>query len=71
MDDDGSRSLDMNEFIKGVHDYGIVMETDEIKDVFAEIDTDHTGTLDFDEFLGALRVSNLCSIEGSSYTGQL
>ena len=27
MDDDGSRSLDMNEFKKGLHDYGV-----EIKD---------------------------------------
>ena len=56
MDDDESRSLDLKEFIKGVHDYGIVMENPEIKEAFAEIDTDGTGTLDFDEFLMALRV---------------
>ena len=28
MDDDGSKKLDYQEFKKGVHDYGLVMDDD-------------------------------------------
>ena len=55
MDDDGSRSIDYKELKKGIHDYGVVMEDDEVKEVFAKIDQDGSGQLDFDEFLKALR----------------
>lgn len=56
MDDDGNRSLDMKEFSKGLHDYGVYLETEQIKDVFGKFDHDGSGTIDFDEFLKALRV---------------
>ena len=56
IDDDGSRSLDFNEFKKGVHDFGIEMEPDELKQLFDSIDKDGSGSLDFDEFLKSLRV---------------
>jgi len=57
MDDDGSRSLDIKEFKKGLHDYGVLMELDQIQTLFNELDKDGSGTVDFDEFLKALRVS--------------
>ena len=55
MDDDGNRSLDTKEFHKGLHDYGVVMEKDEIDNLFSSLDKDGSGSLDFDEFLIALR----------------
>ncbi|OAF70359.1 Calcyphosin [Intoshia linei] len=55
MDDDGNRTLDIKEFKKGVHDYGVIMEPDEVQNTFDSIDKDKSGTVDFDEFLRALR----------------
>lgn len=55
MDDDQSRSLDIKELRKGIHDYGVVMENNEVDEVFQKIDVDGSGQLDFDEFLKALR----------------
>lgn len=59
MDDDGSRSIDMREFTKGMHDYGLMLEKEEIQDLFSRFDQDGSGTVDFDEFLKNLRVINL------------
>ena len=56
MDDDGNRTLDMNEFKKGLHDFGVILTPDKIQSLFNQIDLDHSGTIDFDEFLIALRV---------------
>ncbi|XP_065905567.1 calcyphosin-like protein [Dysidea avara] len=55
MDDDGSKKLDYDEFKKGIHDYGLVMEDPEIKEMFKRFDKDGSGNIDFDEFLTALR----------------
>ena len=60
MDDDESRSLDFKEFKKGIHDYGILMEDSVIKELFERLDADSSGQLDFDEFLKALRVRQIC-----------
>lgn len=57
MDDDRSRSLDMKEFLKGLNDYGILIEKEEAKDLFGKFDHDKSGTIDFDEFLVTLRVN--------------
>ena len=62
MDDDGSRSIDFKEFKKGLHDYGCMLENDEVENIFGEIDKDGSGTIDFDEFLKALRVSCLSQV---------
>ena len=57
MDDDGSRSIDYKEFCKGMHDYGLMLEKEELQDLFTRFDADGSGTIDFDEFLKNLRVS--------------
>lgn len=55
MDDDGSRSIDVKEFTKGMHDYGLMMEKEEVLELFNRFDADGSGTVDFDEFLKNLR----------------
>ncbi|XP_043925911.1 calcyphosin-like protein isoform X2 [Protopterus annectens] len=55
MDDDNSRSLDMKEFLKGLSDYGVLLEKEEALQVFRQFDRDGNGTIDFDEFLVTLR----------------
>ncbi|XP_033737556.1 calcyphosin-like protein isoform X2 [Pecten maximus] len=57
MDDDNSRSIDMAEFRKGIHDFGVDMDPGEVKEVFQIFDKDGSGSIDFDEFLVALRPS--------------
>lgn len=59
MDDDNSRSLDFKEFVKGLNDYGILMDKQEATAVFAQFDRDGSGSIDFDEFLITLRVNTL------------
>lgn len=59
MDDDNSRSLDLKEFLKGLNDYGILMEKQEAMALFQQFDRDGSGTIDFDEFLITLRVNVL------------
>lgn len=55
MDDDGNKQLDFNEFKKGLNDYGLRLEGEELNDLFRRCDSDKNGTLDFDEFLRTLR----------------
>jgi len=63
IDDDGNRSLSLPEFKKGCRDYGLDLENDVIQQMFKHFDADRSGSIDFDEFLRALRVSIwfLCS----------
>lgn len=62
MDDDNNRSLDLKEFLKGLNDYGISINKEEATAVFQHFDRDGSGTIDFDEFLIALRVSACCCV---------
>eukprot|EP00056_Hartaetosiga_gracilis_P005247 m.82781 g.82781 ORF g.82781 m.82781 type:complete len:209 (+) comp12101_c0_seq2:2103-2729(+) len=55
MDDDGNKRLDYNEFAKGLQDYGVFLEDEEVRDMFDRFDANHDGSLDFDEFLRELR----------------
>ena len=55
FDDDGNKSLDFNEFKKGLRDYGLFFEPQEVKEIFDAFDKDGSQMLDFDEFLIALR----------------
>lgn len=57
MDDDNNRTLDLKEFIKGLNDYGVLMEKDEAMALFQQFDKDGSGQIDFDEFLLTLRVN--------------
>ncbi|CAB0002286.1 unnamed protein product [Nesidiocoris tenuis] len=55
MDDDGSKSLNYEEFSKGVQENGLVLDESHMKQLFAQFDTDGSGTIVFDELLIALR----------------
>lgn len=56
MDDDGSKNLSYEEFLYGLRDYGVVVDQEELKTLFTELDKDGSGKLSFDEFLIGLRV---------------
>lgn len=56
MDDDGNKSLCSNEFRKGLRDYGVHIDNPLADELFSRFDKDASGTIDFDEFLIALRV---------------
>ena len=56
MDDDGSKSLDLQEFLKGLDTYGVTLSRDETQQIFGLLDEDRSGTIDFNEFLESLRV---------------
>ncbi|CAI5799227.1 calcyphosin [Podarcis lilfordi] len=55
MDDDRSKTLDLEEFVQGLRDAGVPLERSEAQEIFAFCDKNRSGTLDFDEFLEALR----------------
>uniref|UniRef100_A0A674CII6 Calcyphosine-like b n=2 Tax=Salmo trutta TaxID=8032 RepID=A0A674CII6_SALTR len=55
MDDDNNRTLDMKEFMKGLNDYGVLIEKEEAMAMFQRFDRDNSGSIDFDEFLLTLR----------------
>lgn len=56
MDDDGSKSLDFQEFEKGLENYGVSVGREKAKEIFAMMDKDGSGSINFDEFLKKLRV---------------
>ncbi|XP_048112088.1 calcyphosine-like a [Alosa alosa] len=55
MDDDSSKSLDLQEFQKGLDTYGVTMAKERALEVFSIFDKDGSGTVDFNEFLEKLR----------------
>ncbi|TRY99633.1 hypothetical protein DNTS_004825 [Danionella cerebrum] len=55
MDDDNNRTLDMKEFLKGLSDYGVLMDKEDAIQLFQQFDRDGSGSIDFDEFLNTLR----------------
>ncbi|XP_076837391.1 calcyphosine-like a [Brachyhypopomus gauderio] len=55
MDDDGSKTLDLQEFQKALETYGVCVGKDKATQIFAMIDKDGSGTIDFNEFLEKLR----------------
>jgi len=55
MDDDNSKSLDMNEFKKAVHDFRIEIPDDYIQTIFNAFDINKDGTIDYDEFVRIIR----------------
>ncbi|XP_064626764.1 calcyphosin-like protein [Lineus longissimus] len=55
FDDDGSKSLDFNEFKKGLRDYGVMLNEDEERSLYLKFDKDGSGKMSFDEFLNEVR----------------
>ncbi|CAH8493809.1 unnamed protein product [Dicrocoelium dendriticum] len=55
IDDDGDKKLEFREFFKGCRDFGTELTKEEAREIFETIDIDKSGTVDFEEFLKALR----------------
>ncbi|CAF4621044.1 unnamed protein product [Rotaria magnacalcarata] len=55
MDDDRNRKLSLDEFGKGVEEYGLNFSKTEISELFRLIDVDQSGSVDYEEFLRKLR----------------
>ncbi|XP_062369508.1 calcyphosin-like protein [Cinclus cinclus] len=50
-----SRTLDFNEFLRGLRCYAVVISQEEARQLFQIFDKDGSGTIDFDEFIVTLR----------------
>ncbi|EQC28530.1 hypothetical protein SDRG_13856 [Saprolegnia diclina VS20] len=55
IDDDGSKTLDINEFKKAIAEHAMNLTDKEITDLFEFFDDDKSGNLSYDEFLVGLR----------------
>ncbi len=55
MDDDGSKTLSEPEFIKAVKDFRVGIPEDSVPTLFGAFDTNRDGTINYDEFLYAIR----------------
>ena len=55
MDDDNSKSLCLPEFRKACRDFRIEIEDSEIERLFACLDRDRGGTIDYDELIRGIR----------------
>ena len=56
MDDDGSHNLNMEEFSKGITETGLQLNEEDTKKLFNAFDKDGSGSVNYDEFLVAIRV---------------
>ncbi len=61
MDDNRSGDLNYEEFKKGMHDVGLQLNDEEMAAMFLEFDRDNSGSVKYDEFLKAVRVSHIRS----------
>ncbi|NXO28974.1 CAPSL protein, partial [Cisticola juncidis] len=55
IDSNNSRTLDFNEFLRGLRQYAVMINKEEAQELFRIFDKDGSGTIDFDEFLVTLR----------------
>ncbi len=56
LDNNGNRQLDMQELQYGLGDFGISLDEEQAKTIMQHFDRDRSGTVNFDEFLRAIRV---------------
>lgn len=57
MDDDGNRQLSFEEFLNGLREIGFEISQEDAKLMFDNFDLDHSGGINMEEFLVAVRVS--------------
>lgn len=57
LDDNRNRQIDANELVWGLKDFDIHLTEGQVKALIEQFDRDNSGTVNFDEFLRALRVS--------------
>lgn len=55
MDDDGSHTLSLSEFLKACRDFRLDLSETEARQIFVLIDRDRSGYIDYDELLRAIR----------------
>jgi Ca2+-binding EF-hand superfamily protein len=55
MDENNSKTLDVDDFRWGLKDYGITITKEEATQVLEHFDRDRNGTVDFNEFLRAMK----------------
>ena len=55
MDDNGSGTLDIQEFWKAINDFKVKISQDECRKLFAMFDENDDGELSIDEFLISIR----------------
>ncbi|KAM7433082.1 hypothetical protein ABFA07_016600 [Porites harrisoni] len=54
-DDDGSKTLNRDEFFTGLQDYGVTLTAEEAEELWAYFDRDGAGGINIDEFILAFR----------------
>ena len=80
IDDDGSQTLDFNEFKKATKDFRFGLNDDEIEKAFVAFDINNNGKIDYDEFIRTIRgemndyrkqlveqVFNVLDVNGNGY----
>ncbi len=63
FDDTGKNQLTLEEFVRNIQNHNIKLTKHEAVELFKAMDSDNAGTVDFNEFLRALRVKT----KGVSY----
>lgn len=58
IDSNGNGNLDVDDFRWGFIDFGFNLTHEEAKQLVSHFDKDKNGTVNFEEFLRALKVSN-------------
>ena len=62
MDDDGSKSLNLVEFKKGIKECALKLTELQLSLLFSYFDKDRSGSVDFDEFIIGIRVSEIWNL---------